>query len=410
MKRASLNLRAVLVAALLAPTGTAFAQAGGLALPENGGPSNGTAQAGSAAIARDAETAWLNPAGMTRLEQTEILFSAMPFALSIEFNPAPATTTTGGDGGQQGTWLPAGGFFLAAPLNETVAVGFSVTSPAGLILDPDDAWVGRYFVTETQLVALNFQPSIGVRLSDQWSIGAGIDIQYASFEQKIGVNRPGPLPDGKVRIDGDSWEVGWSASLLWEPLETTRFGLRYHSEFDHDLSGDFEALPTFPASTDLRLPRSLTFSAYHDFTRSFALMADIGWQDWSSFDRTIISIDGPGNAQVELPRNFKDTWTFSIGAHVRPAEKWLLMFGGGYTSAAVDDEDRTPDMPVDEQVRLSVGVEYEINEQWRVGGNYTFIWLGDNDLDAQLNPSTGRVVGDYDAYVHALGVYASLRF
>ena len=76
----------------------------------------------------------------------------------------------------------------------------------------------------------------------------------------------------------------------------------------------------------------------------------------------------------------------------------------------MDDADRTPDMPVDEQVRVAVGLEYEINETWRVGGNYTFLWLGDNDLDAALNPSTGRVVGDYDAFVHLFGIYASYRF
>ena len=56
---------AVAIAASLIGT-AAYAQSGGLFLPENGGPSNGTAQAGSAAIARDAETAFLNPAGMMR--------------------------------------------------------------------------------------------------------------------------------------------------------------------------------------------------------------------------------------------------------------------------------------------------------------------------------------------------------
>jgi long-chain fatty acid transport protein len=50
--------------------GSAAGQVGGIFLPEAGGPSNGTAQAGSAAVARDAETAYLNPAGMTRLDST----------------------------------------------------------------------------------------------------------------------------------------------------------------------------------------------------------------------------------------------------------------------------------------------------------------------------------------------------
>ena len=53
---------------ILAISGTSLGQSGGLSLPEDGGPLNGTAQAGSAALARDAQTSWTNPAGMTRLE------------------------------------------------------------------------------------------------------------------------------------------------------------------------------------------------------------------------------------------------------------------------------------------------------------------------------------------------------
>ena len=113
-------------------------QAGGLSLPETGGPIDGTAQAGSAAVARDAQTSRLNPAGMTRLERIELLGSFQPFLLDFEFNPSPSVPN---DGGNQGGWLPNGAVYLAAPLNQSVAVGFSVTAPAGLQLDPDDDWV-----------------------------------------------------------------------------------------------------------------------------------------------------------------------------------------------------------------------------------------------------------------------------
>ena len=77
-ENAIMNTTIILVLALVLATlsgtsGDALAQMGGLALPEDGGPINGTAQAGSAAVARDAQTAWLNPAGMTRLASREIL-------------------------------------------------------------------------------------------------------------------------------------------------------------------------------------------------------------------------------------------------------------------------------------------------------------------------------------------------
>ncbi len=51
------------------------------------------------AVARDAETAWLNPAGMTRLDAPEVLFSVMPFFLEYQFNTASGTTIAGSGGG-----------------------------------------------------------------------------------------------------------------------------------------------------------------------------------------------------------------------------------------------------------------------------------------------------------------------
>ena len=79
--------------------GLALAQSGGLSLPEDGGPLNGTAQAGSAAIARDAQTAWTNPAGMTRLTATEIMVTFQPINMKFEFQPAPENTISGTSGG-----------------------------------------------------------------------------------------------------------------------------------------------------------------------------------------------------------------------------------------------------------------------------------------------------------------------
>ncbi len=211
-----------------------------------------------------------------------------------------------------------------------------------------------------------------------------------------------------VGIDGDSWELGFSLSALWEPEETTRIGLRYRSEISHDLSGDLTVNSPTPISTGFTMPRSLTFSAYHEFTEQFALLADVGWTDWSAFDHNVIAFTS-GGISTELPRNFTDTWNMSLGAHIRPAEAWLVMVGAGYTSSAVNDEDRTPDLPVDQQVRASVGLEYKINEQWSVGANYTFLWLGNNEID-QTRAIAGRIVGDYNAFGHIFGIYGSVGF
>ncbi len=382
----------------------AFGQAGGLTFPEQGGPISGTSQAGQAAVARDASTAWLNPAGLTRLDESQLLVGAQIVNLNVEFNPDPATTTTGSDGGNAGGTFPGGSFYLAVPISERVTFGASLTAPYGLPLEYKSDWVGRSFSTELDLLTINIEPSLGIKVSDWVSVGFGLDFQYADFEQKLIVP---VVPEIEAAINGDSWEVGASLGLLIEPSETTRFGLRYRSQMDHDLEGDLTTIGTLQTSASLTIPQSLTFSAYHELNERWTLLADAGWTDWSAFDRTVINISAVP-FEADIPRNWKDTWNVGLGAHYRLTQNWLLMTGASYVSSAVDDADRTPDIPVDEQWRLSIGVENEMSGSFRWGATYTYADLGDNNIDT--TNFAGRLVGDYDTSMHVIGVYGSWTF
>jgi len=42
------------------------------------------------------------------------------------------------------------------------------------------------------------------------------------------------------------------------------------------------------------------------------------------------------------------------------------------------------------QNRVSAGAEHDLNQHWRIGINYTYLWLGNNAVDAQASPLTVR--------------------
>jgi hypothetical protein len=89
------------------------------------------AEAGQAAYAYDAATAFHNPAGMARLEKPAWLVGAQAIWTDIEFDLGSQTTFSGGDGGEQGGVLPAAGLFYTRPLNDRWSVGASVAGIAG---------------------------------------------------------------------------------------------------------------------------------------------------------------------------------------------------------------------------------------------------------------------------------------
>ena len=82
-------------------------KAAGFYLYEIGTPSVGLASAGYAARAADAETLFTNPAGMTRLQQTELLAGVQGLYGSATFAPAPRRQSPGTTAGTPSAGFPA---------------------------------------------------------------------------------------------------------------------------------------------------------------------------------------------------------------------------------------------------------------------------------------------------------------
>jgi len=104
---------------------------GGLWLYEGGTPDLGTAAAGRAALASDASTAGTNPAGMTRLERSQMLAAFQGIYINSRFDVEIADFG-GGGGGNAGGFVPSGSLHYVQSLGPT---GSSGSAPA-----PFSAW------------------------------------------------------------------------------------------------------------------------------------------------------------------------------------------------------------------------------------------------------------------------------
>src|SRR3954471_3760975 len=71
-------------------------------------------------------------------------------------------------------------------------VGLSVNGPFGLITKAGPYWAGQVYSRSSRLFTLNATPTIGVKLTDWLSIGAGVQIQYID----VALSRAVPAPIG----------------------------------------------------------------------------------------------------------------------------------------------------------------------------------------------------------------------
>ena len=215
-------------------TGPAYA--GGAALYELGTPDVGLAAAGYAARAQDASTVFTNPAGMSRLEGTQVLVGAQALYGDVKFSPNSNTTVSGSDGGNAIGWLPGGSLFFVQPLSQDLRIGLGMLSYFGLAESYDNGWVGRYYVQNAKLVGLTLTPALSYKVTDWLSVGAGLNAMYGYYKTQAAINNVVGA-DGNLTYRDREWGYGANFGILVEPVKGTRFGLTYLSEVKLDFAG-----------------------------------------------------------------------------------------------------------------------------------------------------------------------------
>lgn len=431
---ATSRLRAGLGAATLLAglSWTTPAWPGGIWLYELATPDQGTAAAGRAALARDASTAWANPAGMTLLDRSQLLLGGGAIVIQSKFDVEPGTTTSGG-GANLTSALPLGSGYYVQGLTKDFKLGLALTTLPSLAGDFGDNWAGRYFLQEAALIGVAISPVAAYRVLPWLSLGAGPSFGFSVLGQESAINNINPrLSDGQLKVKSSAFGIGGVVGALVEPTPRTRIGVQYVTpmsmEFDDiidSVNGVGRGLRflldvigarlnvSAGSQVDLTLtmPQQVMLSAYHEFTDRFALMGNVGWQDWSAFGRPDVTVKGGNTRAFTVDQGYDDTWHVAIGAHYRLTPVWLLMGGFAYDTSAVSDANRTVAFPVDQQFRYALGVQYAVSKSITLGAMYTLVTLGSAPTDQSGGPLRGRLVGDYSPnLVHAIGLNLVWRF
>jgi long-chain fatty acid transport protein len=227
---------------------------------------------------------------------------------------------------------------------------------------------------------------------------------YGYFDTKVAV-RTLSAGDGQMKLHDETWGFGANAGVMIEPRQGTRIGVTYLSP----VSLDFKATPTFnrpifanPSQLDLGMtvPQSVMLSGYHELDAKWALMANVGWQNWSQFGKVDVGVDSStgllANAQPRTVNlKYQDTWHGAIGAQYRASEKWLLSGGVAYDSSAVSDSNRTLSVPMGQAYRIGLGAQWQISEKVNLGAAYEFLWAGDMPV-TQNSAYRGNVSGGFN--------------
>lgn len=359
---------------------------------EVGAPVNGTAGVGQAAIASDASTSYFNPAGMTQLPTSELMLGTQIILPYTNFSPNDSTTIPGNNGGSAGTLAPGLAGYYVYNFSPKLKFGVSFNSPYGGSLQYNDHWVGRYAVQQITFYALDLNPSVAYQINSMWSVGAGFTIEYANINQTVAIPISATT-DGQADLKVDNTSPGFNVGALFSPTSSTKIGATYRSQIIHHFNGDIDFLnigvvPS--ATTKMVMPTNVIASLSQKINNKWTLLGELGWANWSSMKDTVVEVDG---FSAVNPQNWHDTYRVGLGGQFQAFPTLMVQAGASFDSSPTSSSNRTPELPMDRQIRVGAGLDYLIAKAVNFAVSYEYINLGNASINN--TSSTGTFAGSY---------------
>lgn len=354
--------------------------------------------AGRAVLANDASVAYDNPAGITRIKNQQVVLGAMGIMTDLRFDGQIATCTTIGGvvtcgtptngSAQGGSFNLIPDFHYVAPLSANWGFGLSVVAPYGSDVEWGQSSFISPIVSRARVQVVDIAPALGFNLTNKLSLGLGLDIEKMSAEMNsILVSLPSI-------VKGYDTAYGYHAGALYEFSAATRVGLAYHSQVIHHLKGtstyNGEASR---ATTSFYLPPDTTVSLYHSFNPQWAVMGSIVYTQWNIVHDTVINgisgfqqLNAGVPLPIDIPQNFRNSWTYSLGADYSPTDSLTLRAGVGYDETPTRNGFRTLQLPDSDRYDLAVGGHYQVSKALGFDLGWTRVFLQRAAINPPLHP------------------------
>lgn len=444
------------VVALSAMSLPSLALASSFQLLEQSPAHMGKAFAGTASDIADASTVYFNPAGMARLEGSQLTLGANAVFTEAEFLNEGSNYTfndntipVSGSGKTDETGFIPNAYWVM-PLSEQFTLGLGAGGPFGLASDFGETWPGRYSATFSELEVMNFNVTTAWAPNDQISFGLGINYQridvtlQSQFDSTLGIS-PDPSTDSHASIEGDDDDFVLDASFLWTPTRDTSVGLIWRQGGSFTLSGsanfDYNAvcapgagLPTGapPAPTTgtlcagalstregsvaagADLPDTVTLSVSQRLNDAWTLHADIAQTRWSSIQTIGVDNVDTGENVTELDLRYDDTLRFAVGASFEFSETITWRFGVAQDEAPqTDPEYVSPRIPDGDRTWLATGANFQLSDTLSLDVSYAHLMVDDARVSKQEPTAVGgsyTLEGRFDSSVNILGAQLNWHF
>lgn len=401
---------------------SAITYAGGYRVSTQGHRALAMGHAG-VAVVNSAELAFFNPAGLVYLEN-KLNVSAGVFGVVSNVKWQNELT---GNYAQTDNPLSTPLYLYASyKVNDWFTAGIAVYTPYGSsVVWPKD-WAGSHLVNEISLQAIYIQPLASFKISDMLSVGGGPIFVTGSVNFNRNANRYLTNKQGErsnIEIDASgvtNW--GWSASLMFNPMENLRIGVNYRSEINmevEDGTATFSNVPNSPLvpisngnvafSASLPLPAELSVGFSYKFADDFLFAFDFNRTYWDAYKNLDIDFaNTTKNPDSHNPRNYKNANTYRFGLQYKVRDGLTLRAGYYYDQTPVQEGYFAPETPRNDSNGYTAGLSVVLTSHLTIDASFDYVHFKEIDASYDYyytqNGTQAPFSGTYKSNAFVFGV------
>jgi long-chain fatty acid transport protein len=329
------------------------------------------------ATADNPSAIFYNPAGITQLKGGNLELGL--YGVTFDSNIKPAA---GGNYDTPDKLQSVPQFYFTYAIPDTrFSFGLGVYSPFGLGTEYPDNTPFRTLGTSAKLIYLTVNPVVAFKVTNTFSIAAGLTVNYANADFRRGILVPGD----EFRFGGDGFACGFTLGAMWQPTEQHSFGLTYRSGTKMEMWGYTYISSVTPqilpsgrerASAHIDFPQQIIGGYSYRPTPQWNLEADVNWTDWSELKS--LTVDEATGTILDV-FGWRSEFTFSAGVTRYFSNGFSLSAGYFFCPGATPDANYTPSVPDTNLNCFTAGVDYHY-EHWRIGLAYGFAYGQDHTV------------------------------
>jgi len=323
----------------------------------------------SVGLPLDAASVLTNPAGMSVLPG-RIDFGASYFKPSVSYKATgagPGVVMRDGatiDSDRGGSPVPA--FGLIIPINDKLRFGIGAYGVAGMGVDyAQNLYSG---VTYTSYSQMRFAPGLSYKINDIVSVGAAVNIMYATMEFNAGG------PTQQPHMGASSFGYGATIGVLVKPIEMIQIGLAYETKsYFQDFSFNTAA------GTDkiaFNQPSAATLGLGIKPIKNLLIGFDIQWIHWAETNGQNLP-NYTTNSSSAMPWNmdWSDQFVYKVGVQYTVHPMVALRAGYNYGKMPLNSDRAFENMafPAVAEHHFTAGVGLNLTKQFtiNIGGTYS---------------------------------------